>query len=324
MQEKIRSIAAALEQAHCFVVVSHINPDGDAVGSLLGMHLALREMGKQSWPLSHDGIPDSYSFLPGRGEVVCDASQIPTAPDWIISVDVATEPRISGDIRDLRRKARLINIDHHPTNPGFGDLNLIDATASSTAELVFQLLRETRYKCSASVGKCLYTGLVTDTGGFRFAGVNGNTLRIAAELLDSGFTSYDVTAPLFEEYPLHRLKLEQLLLERMEMLLHGKLALSTLYAEDFQSLGAEFSDGENLVDKLRDIRGVEAGVLMTRMSDNLVRVSLRSKNALDVSAVAASFGGGGHRRAAGLRSDLPLPVLKEQIVLHVEQALHRQ
>jgi len=323
VQEKIRSIADALEHGQGFVVVSHINPDGDAVGSLLGMHLALREMGKQSWPLTHDGVPHSYDFLPGREDLVCNPSQISGTPDWIVSVDVATEPRISGDISPFRSSARLINIDHHPTNPGFGDLNLIDTTASSTAELVFRVLRETRHAFSAKVGKCLYTGLVTDTGGFRFAGVNASTLRIGAELLDTGFTSYEVTAPLFEEYPIHRLRLEQLLLERMELLVDGKLALSTLYAEDFQHLGAEFSDAENLVDRLRDIRGVAAGVLMTRMSDKLVRVSLRSKSELDVSAVAGAFGGGGHRRAAGLRSDLPLPALKEELISRIRQALLR-
>jgi bifunctional oligoribonuclease and PAP phosphatase NrnA len=321
VQEKIRSIAAALEQGHRFVVVTHVNPDGDAVGCLLGMHLALREMGKQSWPLSRDGIPHSYDFLPGTKDVVSDPSEIPAAPDWIVSLDVATEPRISGDIADFRRNARLINIDHHPTNPGFGDLNWIETTASSTAELVFRVLKETRYTPSAAVGKCLYTGLVTDTGGFRFAGVTGNTLRIGAELLDSGFTSYDVTGPLFEEYPLHRLKLERLALERLEIILDGKLALSTLYAEDFPAVGAEHSDAENLVDKLRDIRGVAAGVLITKMSDTLVRASLRSKNELDVSAIAGAFGGGGHRRAAGLRSDLPLPLLKEKLILLIAQAL---
>lgn len=321
MHEKIRSIASALEQGHRFVVVTHINPDGDAVGSLLGLHLALKEMGKQSWPLTLDGVPHSYDFLPGRQDLVCDPSQISETPDWIVSVDVATEPRISGNISSFRSGARLINIDHHPTNPGFGDLNLVDTKASSTAELVFQVLRETNHTLSVDVGKCLYTGLVTDTGGFRFARVNGDTLRIGAALLDAGFTSYDVTGPLFEEYPLHRLRLEQLLLERLEVLLDGRLAISTLCAEDFHALGAEFSDAENLVDRLRDIKGVAAGILMTKMSDNLVRVSLRSKSGVDVSAIAAVFGGGGHRRASGLRSDLPLAVLREELITRVRQAL---
>lgn len=323
MHEKIHSIASALQQGQRFVVVTHINPDGDAVGSLLGLHLALREMGKQSWPLTQDGVPRSYDFLAGREDVVCDPSQISGTPDWIVSVDVATEPRISGDISSFRSHARLINIDHHPTNPGFGDINLVDTTASSTAELVYRVLRETGYSLSINVGKCLYTGLVTDTGGFRFARVNGDTLRIGASLLDAGFTSYEVTGPLFEEYPVHRIRLEQLLLQRLEILLDGKLALSTLYAEDFRALGAEFSDAENLVDKLRDIRGVAAGVLMTKMSDSLVRVSLRSKSEVDVSAIAGAFGGGGHRRASGLRSDLPLGVLREELIGRIQQALLR-
>jgi phosphoesterase RecJ-like protein len=304
-----------------FLIVTHINPDGDAVGSLLGTYLALSEMGKQAWAFSGDNLPELYSFLPGLSSVITAPERITEAPAWIIVVDVAAEHRISGDIAGFRKRAKLLNIDHHPTNPGFGDLNYVEPTATSTAELVHKLLRDAGYKSSSDVGKCLYTGLITDTGCFRFSGVNSGTMQIASEMLGSGFDSYEVTRYLFEENSLGRLFLERLMLERIEILLGGRLMVSTLYHGDFERLGIPLSEGENLVNRLRESRGVEAGVLMTQTAGDVTRVSLRSKDRLDVSAIAKSLGGGGHRHAAGLRSTLPFPELKEKIISAVEKAL---
>jgi bifunctional oligoribonuclease and PAP phosphatase NrnA len=318
----IRRIGDVLAREDRFLVVTHINPDGDAIGSLLGLHLALVEMGKTSFALTRDRVPEQYTFLPGVSGILTDPSRITEPPHWIVSCDVATESRISGDIAPFRKTARLVNIDHHPTNPGFGDLNLLEPGATSTAELVFRVLSAAGYRLSRDVGKCLFTGLVTDTGCFRFAGVTDRTLKIGAALLEAGFDAYEVTRYLYEEYPIRRLHLERLMLERTEILLGGKLVISTLFAEDFQQLGAEFSDSEGLVDKLRDNRGVAAGVLMTLLSDNVVRVSFRSKDEVDVSAIAGLFGGGGHRRAAGLRSELSLSELKKRIVEAVENSIY--
>ena len=315
------TIPEILRSADGFLVVTHVNPDGDAIGSLLGMHLALREMGKRSWPLCRGWVPAMYRFLPGADAVMEEPGSLNSPPAWIISVDAATEQRISGDLSGIRPGAKLINIDHHPTNPRFGDLNLVDPTAASTAELVLMLLKQAGYKISLNVGRCLYTGLVTDTGGFRFSGVNARTLRLAAEMLDAGFDSYEVTRHLFEEYPLPRLQLEKLLLDILEILLDGRLVLSTLYSEDFTRLGVTLSDSENLVNRLRESSGVEAGVLFTKMSEELTRVSLRSKDRVDVSRIAASLGGGGHRHAAGIKSTLPLPALKQRIIAEIQKAL---
>lgn len=316
----MNEIAEILKHENRFLVVSHMNPDGDAVGSLLGMYLALREMGKEAWALSADTLPDMYDFLPGR-QLILQRLEGTTEPQWILALDSATEDRISGDITDLRSRARLINIDHHPTNPAFGDLNLIDRKATSTAEIVYNLLRAAGYNLSSDVGKCLYTGLVTDTGCFRFSGVTSRIMRLAAELLEPGFDSYDVTRPLFEEFPLARMKLEGIMLERMEVHLNGRLVLSTLHTGDFDRVGAIPSDAENMVNRLRESRGVEAGILITGMSEGFSRVSFRSKGRLDVAKIAASFGGGGHRNAAGLRTTMPVDELKNKIVSAVEKGL---
>lgn len=317
----MNEIAEILKREDRFLVVSHINPDGDAIGSLLGMYLALKEMGKEVRALSADPLPDTYDFLPGKKSVLQQLEASNFSPRWILALDTATEARISGDIAALRDRAKLINIDHHPTNPAYGDLNFIESQATSTAEIVYRLLTAAGYQLSADVGKCLYTGLVTDTGCFRFSGVNSRTLRIAAELLEPGLDSYDVTRHLFEEHPLARMKLEGIMLDRLEILLDGKLLLSTLQAEDFDRVGAAFSDSENMVNRLRESRGVEAGILITSMADGVFRVSFRSKGRLDVAAVASLLGGGGHRNAAGLRTTLPLQELKEKLVSAVARAL---
>jgi bifunctional oligoribonuclease and PAP phosphatase NrnA len=317
----MNEIAEILRREDRFLVVSHINPDGDAIGSLLGMYLGLREMGKEVRALSAASVPDTYDFLPGKMSIVAKVEDVGFSPQWILALDTATVERISGDIKELRNRARLINVDHHPTNPAYGDLNFVESQATSTAEIVYGLLTAAGYRLSADVGKCLYTGLITDTGCFRFSGVTSRTLRIAAELLEPGLDSYDVTRHLFEEHPLARMKLEGIMLERLEIFLDGKLLVSTLHAEDFDRVGAAFSDAENMVNRLRESRGVEAGILITGVADGVFRVSFRSKGRLDVAAIAALLGGGGHRNAAGLRTTLPLQELKQKLVSAVEQAL---
>jgi phosphoesterase RecJ-like protein len=303
-----------------FVVVSHTNPDGDAIGSLLGMYLALKEMGKTVWALTDKEFPQLYGFLPGAADVLTAPHSI-QSPNWIIVLDVADKPRIAGDISAFQKNTKLINIDHHPTNPAFGNVNFIDTSATSTAELVFRVLKSTGYALSMHVGKCLYTGLVTDTGCFRFSGVNSDTMRIAAEMLDTGFESYEITRRMFEEFPLARLRLERLVLERAEILIDGRLVLSILKTDDFTRLGADMSDAENLVNRLREYQGVQAAILITDMENGLVRVSLRSKDSLDVSAIAQSLGGGGHKYAAGIKSKLPVSELKERLVRAVGEAV---
>ncbi len=317
----IQQVARTLRNEDHFLIATHVNPDGDAIGSQLGLFFALSEMGKNVVPLRGGAIPDTLEFLPGTDRVVSNWPDGHPKPKWIVSVDTAEEQRIWGDIQSVRDGAQLINIDHHETNPGFGDLNVIIPDATSTAEVVYQILKEAGYSLSVDAGKCLYTGLYSDTGGFRYSGVNSATLRIGAELLAAGFESHEVTGPLLEEQPLNRVKLEQIMLQRMEILLDGRLIISTLSQEDFDLLNAKHSDTENLVDKLRSIRGVQAAVLMTRVSPELTRVSFRSKGDINVAAIAKSLGGGGHPHAAGLKSSLQPSALQVTIKNAIQAAM---
>lgn len=311
------NIPDILKRGRRFLLVSHVNPDGDAVGSLLGMYNALREMGKQAWAHTESHVPEHYLFLPGSSDILQDTKDIPSV-DFIISLDVAEHNRISGDLSRFH-SAELINIDHHGTNPLFGRYNHVDSTATSTAELVHEILKASGYTISRNVGMCLYAGLYTDTGGFRFAGVNSRTMRIASEMLAPGIDSYEVTRPLYEEFPFARLKLEALMLERLETHLNGKLLISVIRETDLRSLNASMSDTEHLVNKLRETKGVQVGVLITEM-DSITRVSFRSKD-VDVSKVAQALGGGGHIHAAGLKTSLPLADLHSRIISLVRTGL---
>lgn len=315
-------IASQILEADRFLIVTHVNPDGDAVGSSLGLHLSLSEMGKTSFLVFESKPPELFSFLTGIDQILVGADINELKPNIIISVDAADQNRIVPRIEKLRPQTILINIDHHPTNPSFGDINLVSASANSTSSLIFEIIRAAGHRPSYNASKALFTGLVTDTGCFRFEGVNSSTFRLAAQMCESGIDSYQITQYLFEEHPIQRLALEKHVLNRLEILLGGKLALSVLFNSDFEEAGASLSDGENLVNKLRETRGVEVGVLMTKISDDLTRVSLRSKGNLDVSAIASKFGGGGHRRAAGIKSGLDFRTLKNQIIASINAATY--
>ena len=317
----IEQIAEIINKHDNFLVITHVNPDGDAIGSLLGMYLALREMGKTAAPVLGTKFPALFEFLPGKDDVLIGLESINFDPTYIISLDVAAENRISPQVDALRETATLINVDHHPTNPGYGNINHIQRHANSTTQLVYEILEKAGHPLSIDVGKCLYTGLITDTGCFKFAGVTSKTFELAAKLLEPGVDNYEITRYLFEEFAVSRLALEKLMLERLEILLDGKLVLSHLDLEDFEEIGADLSEGENLVNRLRETRGVEVGGLITELSDSLCKVSLRSKGLIDVSAIASELGGGGHRRAAGIKASMSPQKLRIRLLELISTAL---
>lgn len=317
MQNEIVDI---LRNEDRFLVVTHVNPDGDAIGSLMGMFLGLVGAGKRAWPLIRDDVPDLYDFMPGLRQVIQSPESMDARPDWIIAVDCAERSRIAGDIERFDDRARLINIDHHPTNPQYGDFNLVIPEAASSAEIVFDLLKGLG-PVSPDAAMCLYTGLITDTGGFKFSGVKAETMRVAAEMMDTGFDPYEVATNVFERHPLGRLDLERLMLERAEILFDGAVIMSTLYAKDFDELGLKRSDAENLIDVLRAFRGVEVAALVVESDDGKSKGSLRSKKYVDVAAIAKSMGGGGHYRAAGFRTDLRPADTHEMVKRELHQVL---
>jgi phosphoesterase RecJ-like protein len=274
-----------------------VRPDGDAVGSVLGMTLALREAGISAVPTlaNAEDPPSTYSFLPGFGLYV-PADQL-EAPDVFMAMDTPTSARL-GLAEPLSKAAEtLIVFDHHPGGDEYGAINVLDPAASATAALVWQfaaILGEP----SADVAECCYVGLVTDTGRFSYANTTAHSLRDAADMVDAGVIPADVAHHVYQSRSSASLAIESRALSRLTLANHGHVAYAWLTDADFAELDVLPEEAENLPDAIRVIGGIEAAVFL-RQHATEVRVNLRSKTGADVGSIAARFGGGGHRAASG-------------------------
>lgn len=299
----------ALRANERFVVTSHENADGDALGSLLGMHLALLATGKDSVMLL-DGLqplPAEYRFLelPERGlarETPSDA-----ADRVLVAVDCAQASRVAA--AGLVETAPFtVNIDHHHDNTRFGDVNLVVARASSTGEILADVLAGLGVELTPAIAEALYTALVTDTGRFQYTNTTPKSLRLAADLVEAGADVRRVFQGVYESIEFAKLKLLGRALGHATVHEGGRVVVSYLSREDFDAVGAEEPYSEGIIDHLRAVEGAELAVLIRELppgAGSVCKVSLRASiDELDVSAIARQSAGGGHRQAAGFSSDL--------------------
>jgi phosphoesterase RecJ-like protein len=312
----LKAIADALRQHDRFLVVTHENPDGDALGSLLAATLALRELGKDAvmYLAGKTPLPREYAFVPLE-ELMREPP--PDAADRVLlAVDCAKEDRI-GDEAALARAPLVLNVDHHHDNTRFGDLNLIVADASSTGEVLRDVFAELGIELTPELAEPLYIALVTDTGRFQYANTTPKALRLAAELVEAGADIHAVFQQVYESLEFAKLKLLARALDRAEVLEGGRVIVSHLLRTDFAEAGASEPYSEGIIDYLRAVEGAELAVLIREQLNEAAHAhkgSLRSSiDELDVSAIARRFGGGGHRQAAGFSTDLPLEEIVEQI-----------
>jgi len=312
----LKAIADALRQHERFLVVTHENPDGDALGSLLAATLALRQLGKNAvmYLAGQTPLPREYAFMPLEGLVREPPAD--TADRVLLAVDCAKEDRI-GDEAALSRAPLVLNVDHHHDNTRFGDLNLIVADASSTGEVLRDVFSELGVELTPELAEPLYIALVTDTGRFQYANTTPKALRLAAELVEAGADIHAVFQEVYESVEFAKLKLLARALGRAEVLEGGRIVVSHLLRTDFAEVGASEPYSEGIIDYLRAVEGAELAVLIREQLNQGAQAhkgSLRSSiDELDVSAIARRFGGGGHRQAAGFSTDLPLAQIVEQI-----------
>jgi phosphoesterase RecJ-like protein len=306
-QSELEAVANAIRAHDRFTVVTHENPDGDALGSLLATTLALRSLGKNAvMYLAGDApLPGEYRFL----ELTELQRTLPEDADErvLLAVDCANERRIGESREPLTRALRVIDVDHHHDNSRFGDVNLVVADASSTAEIVRDLLRELDVELTPEIAEALYVALVTDTGRFQYSNTTPKSLRLAAELVDAGADVHGIFRRVYETVQFAKLKLLARALDRAQLFEGGRLVVSHLVRRDFAEVGAEEPYSEGIIDYLRSVEGSEMVALIReppRDGGPLLRVSLRSSHdEVDVSAIARQFGGGGHRQAAGFSSE---------------------
>src|SRR5947207_6408108 len=313
----LQATAAALRERDRFLVVTHENPDGDALGSLLATTLALRQLGKDAvmYLAGSSPVPREYTMLE-LGEL---ERELPAdfGERTLVAVDCAKADRMGPDPTLVERAAFVVDIDHHHDNTRFGDVNLIVADASSTGEVLRDVFAELGVEVTPELAEPLYIALVTDTGRFQYTNTTPKALRLAAELVEAGADIHAVFQQVYESVEFAKLKLLARALGRAEVLEGGRIVVSHLLRTDFAEVGAAEPYSEGIIDYLRAVEGAELAVLIREQLNAPTQAhkgSLRSSiDELDVSAIARRFGGGGHRQAAGFSTDLPLEEIVEQI-----------
>jgi phosphoesterase RecJ-like protein len=313
----LQAVADALRSNDRFLVVTHENPDGDALGSLLATTVALRQLGKDVemfMPLT-TGVSQEYQFMQLDGllrELPDDMGE-----RVLVAVDCAKADRIGPDLSVVERAKLVVDIDHHHDNTRFGSINLIVSDASSTGEVLRDVFAELGVEITPEIAEPLYIALVTDTGRFQYTNTTPKALRLAAELVEAGADVHEVFQHVYESVEFAKLKLLARALDRARVLEGGRIVVSHLVRTDFAEVGAVEAYSEGIIDYLRAVEGSELAVLIReppRDDGPVRRISLRaSVDELDVSAIARLFGGGGHRQAAGFSSEKPIDEIIEVV-----------
>jgi len=305
-----------------YLVVSHVQPDGDAVSSTLAVGWLLSCLGKKYTMINEGPIPTRMEYLWHSSEIInmSTAESLDTYSN-VICVDCADFQRVGMTQRYFAKDALIVNIDHHPTNNGYGSVTLIKPDAAATAEILFDLLKTFEVEWNLDIATAIYTGLLTDTGGFRYSNTSSKVMSAVSELLGLGVNGPELAETLLEEMTLPQVKVLNRALNTLELSSEGDIAWVYVTPQDMIDCSAANEDLEGIVNYPRNIRGVEVGILFKVIHDNAVKVSLRSAGKVDVAALAQIFGGGGHTRAAGARIEAALEQVIPQVLEEVRRHL---
>ena len=295
-QKIIDRLAASKNPA----LLAHIRPDGDAFGSLLALGHALRDRGQRPSLFVEGGMIPMYQFLPGSELVLDLPAQLPPETDCLVALDTSTRDRLGQKTHSWPQPIDIV-IDHHISNPAYGKLNLIVSEIPSTTGVLFELFQQASWKVSPANATCLYTGLTTDTGSFRYRGTNAHTLHAAAQLVELGADPAEIAKQCYLSITHERFALRKMVSNTISIKDKKKSAFLTILPDFYAKTGAKSEDTEGIIEEVASIQGVEVGSLFEFMPDGGLRVSLRSKGKVDVNSIASSFGGGGHKAAAGIR-----------------------
>ena len=305
---EFKKVWEKIEESNNIVLISHINPDGDALGSSLSLYPILKKMGKNVKVFNvTKPLPMYLDFLPNFDKVT---DKLPKNIDLMISFDCGSFDRLGIE----ERPKFLINIDHHISNTKYGDINIIDPQAASTSQVVYNLLKANNIEIDKDSAVCIYTALVTDTGSFQYESVNDKVFEMAADLVRCGVKPDFVAKMLFQRDRLSRLRLLAKAYDTIELFCDGKIAFVEVTKEMMEITGAIKDDTDTIVNSVRAIASVEVACML-REDDDGIKISLRSKNYADVSKVAVKYGGGGHIRAAGatIKDEFDFKKVKEML-----------
>jgi phosphoesterase RecJ-like protein len=319
VRNDIEAICRLFREKDRFLIACHENPEGDAIGSQLALALALRKMGKTATVLNADPVPGNLAFLPGAESVVYDEDG--SGYEVAVVVDCGSRERTGRVEAELAKPAVMVNIDHHRTNGGCGDYCLIDPEAAATGMLVYRILSAMGTEIDYDVAVNIYVAILTDTGSFHYSNSSPEAFHIAGEMIRRGIDPWAVAEQVYETQSAERLRLLGRVLSSLEIAAGGRVAAITTMKSDLDEFSARKDFLEGFINYPRSVIGVEVATSFREEGAGEIRVSFRSKGRVDVSAVAQSFGGGGHRNAAGCTVQGSLDEVKRKVFGALEAAL---
>ncbi len=314
-------IITALRRCSSILISVHKNPDGDALGSQLALMLALEKLNKTVVAQNIDPLPETYRFLPASSRIKT-GSTVEGRYDAIMVLDA--DPPRTGLFDGNYPADTRINIDHHLTNPSEWPLTWLDPSASATGEMVYELIHRLGVPIDREIAICLYTAIFTDTGSFRYSNTTPKSMRISADLLEAGADPWMVTENIYESFAYRRIKLLGNVLAGVERSEDGRIAWVVVTEELFSRFGATAEDTDNFINFVRSTKGVEVAILFRQTAASQYKISLRSKGRVDLSGLAQSLGGGGHKNAAGSTVDGTLDEVKKRVIEAVNKAVEAQ
>ncbi|MDO4540529.1 MAG: bifunctional oligoribonuclease/PAP phosphatase NrnA [Syntrophomonadaceae bacterium] len=316
------AIASFIKDENGFIIVGHINPDGDCIGSVLGLGRGLMRLGKDVRMVLTDAVPEVYRYLAGSEDIE-SAAGFCCAYTNVIYLDCAEQQRCGDELAaQLRQQAcHTVCIDHHISNLGFAEFNWVDPQATATAELVYELLKKLDATFAPDITDPLCVGILQDTGFFHHSNAGADTLRLAAELMDNGANLHETYLRLYESMSVAEMMLHSRAIGSLKLSPDQRVAWMQITAADLKELDAEKIFPEDLVSKGLAVRSVEVGLLFREVAADKIKVSLRAKHDTDVAMVAESFGGGGHRKAAGVTMQGSLDACIEQVLAKLREVM---
>lgn len=318
MQNSLEEIAAVFRSRNRFVVMSHARPDGDALGCTIATALCLKQLGKDVTAWNEDGVTARYSYLT-NAEIVSRPPAEPERFEVAVVLDNAVRSRAGKAMEAVAQADVWINIDHHITNEGYGDLQYVDASSPATGQILFELFRGQNLPLTSAMADNLFVAISTDTGSFQYPSTKARTYEIGAELIRAGVDVGSLSQKMYESYPRRRIELLRALLNVLRISSNGRVASFALSTEMTKAVGSQPEDTEGLIDHIRAIEGVVAAAFFEELGDGRVRVSLRSKSPkVDVSKVCGLFGGGGHVLASGARVRGSLAEVEEKVLQAID------
>jgi phosphoesterase RecJ-like protein len=316
----VERILQGIRRSKTFCVVGHIRPDGDCIGSQLGLTLALKNQGKKVLCWNEDTVPDKLAFLdPGR---LVQRPRRGLEFDCVIATDCASFERLGKVGACIASRKLFINIDHHASNTEYADLNWICPKDPSSGELVFKLLKAANWPITPAIADCLFTAVSTDTGSFQYPNTLPSTYQVAGELVKRGANLAKICEEVYQSFPLSRVRLLQRVYNTFRLTKGDKIAYFWLKKADYIRAGAATDDSEGLIDHVRAIAPVVVAIVFEELAPDLTRISLRSKSAkINVNEIAGQFGGGGHPAASGARIAGPPKETQRRVLAAVKKAL---